>query len=405
MIVGWVEAMAASSALFVFAKTAAGALDDQCRRESPHLEALEMVILLIFPTLPDLLATLGELALWSLLAALATLVLLAVIVWRASRGSIRRKECLDMAPSLFVVSLVCAFIVPYAAGWLDACGMLNLWIVASLASVGVVLSSVVFGVYLDVYHMPGKEPFRNMAALVLFMAAAAFAYYALQVDDVLEPLHEVVRQLLVTFAMVAVAVMVGVFGAEYGKNRGQSLKQYSVLSFALISVGIVVYSLPSDADVHLVVYGIDIQEYIAQTLWAGITVLAAIMAMKITLRDPTKFLWFWIVSVVVLAFQGGVISDIQNKYVTLPPNAVAMAWVGSWQVWVTLAPAFLGSIVACRMRAERDGAPPRHTTNHTHNCTAGPPLAWPILLCDVARRDEVWGMLRPYVMRPPPHVP
>ena len=147
-MVGRVEAVAASFVLFVVAVAAAGALDDRRGLEPPHLGALEMVTLPALPT-PDLLATLGVLA------------LLAAIAWRACSGGTRRRRRLDVAPSLFTVSLVCAFAVAYAAGWHDACGMPSLRTVASLASVGAALSGVTFGAYAGACRAPGKWPFRN----------------------------------------------------------------------------------------------------------------------------------------------------------------------------------------------------------------------------------------------------
>ena len=75
-------------------------------------------------------------------------------------------------------------------------------------------------------------------------------------------------------------------------------------------------------------------------------------------------------------------------------------------LFTAIAAAMLGAAMAVRMKPELDGAPPRlgHMTDGARRGAAGP-SPWSIRLCDVARRDEKWGMLRPYAIWPPPHMP
>ena len=126
VIGGWLAAMISSSALFVAATEHAGAPAGSCGWAAPHLGVYGTVLLLVAP--------------------------LACIAYVAYRGGAPRKRHLKhMVPSLFVTFLVCAFAIMHMAGW-GVCDASTISYVAAAAAVGVVLSGVTFGVYLDVYQ-------------------------------------------------------------------------------------------------------------------------------------------------------------------------------------------------------------------------------------------------------------
>lgn len=376
VITGWVAAMTASSALFIVAIAAAGAPAEHCGRAPPHFEAWEMVLLLALPALPLL------------------LIMLDVIVWYTHRGEVRWKRHLEMAPSLFVVFLVCAFTAGYVAGWLDVCDTATLSNIAALASVGAVLSSVMFGVYLNVCRTPGKGWFWNITVLAFVITATALVYYVLQVVNDLEPLYEAARQLLVPLAMVGMAMIVGIFSAEYSKNRRQSLKWTCMLLVALIAMGVTTY-IASGVYGRVVGDTADIHLYVVQTMWAGVTLAGAMLgvwAMLATrgiLAEPAAAKWrpishwVWLAPTMVLAGLAPSYHDISDEWVCLtsmdrcedPPGPVmsiygpaghdisehgtlrqwipATVLLAVWNTVTAMVAAMLGDAVAARVRPER----------------------------------------------------
>ena len=376
VITGWVAAMTASSALFIVAIAAAGVPAEHCGRAPPHFEAWEMVLLLALPALPLL------------------LIMLDVIVWYTRRGEVRWKGHLEMAPSLFVVFLVCAFTAGYVAGWLDVCNTATLSNIAALASIGAVLSSVMFGVYLNVCRTPGKEWFWNITVLAFVITATALVYYVLQVVNDLEPLYEAARQLLVPLAMVGMAMIVGIFSAEYSKNRRQSLKWTCVLLAALVVVGVATY-LTSGVYGRVVGDTDDIHLYVVQAMWAGVTVAGAVLGAgamletRAMLAEPAAAKWrpishwVWLGPTMVLAGLAPSYHDISGEWVCLtsldrcedPPGNIELRYTlavhdlnehGTLRPWIpttillatwngvtAMVAAMLGDAVAARIKPER----------------------------------------------------
>lgn len=209
---GWLAAMVASSALFVAATGAADALVERCGRAS----SLEIwgVALLVAP--------------------------LAGIVWDAYRGvgvAWEKRYREDIAPFLCITFPAYAFVAAHMVGW--ACIYdTSIPYVAVLASVAAVLSGVMFGVYWDVSDLRGKWLLRKPFRLISAMAIVALAYHVLQVADGRDLLDvEATRSFLVTMTMVAMAAAAAIFGAEYGKNRGQIRKRYWALPVILVVAG------------------------------------------------------------------------------------------------------------------------------------------------------------------------
>lgn len=354
VIGGWLAAMISSSALFVAAPEYAGALAGSCGWASPHLGVYGTVLLL------------------------APLACIAYVAYRG--GAPRKRHLKHMVPSLFVTFLVCAFAIMHMAGW-GACDASTISYVAAAAAVGVVLSGVTFGVYLDVYGAPKKWPFRNTAVLACIMAVAAFACNALQAAD-WDPLGMPgARPFLVAIAMVATAVAAGMFGVEYAKSRGRSWKRYWVLSVVLIAVGAIAYCIVLGLNGGEVGDGDYIQLYVAQTLWSGVTIMMAMFGAYIAAKWPTNSLRLWLVPTVVLvgliASHPGISSEwnclssieicadpgpivsLHERAGLLDEGTTFKLWVlvtallAIWHVFTAMAAAMLGAAVAARVRAER----------------------------------------------------
>ena len=195
-----------------------------------------------------------------------------------------------------------------------------------------------------------------MLVLTAAIAVTAVVHFVLQAAGGRDLLAvHVVWLLPVTFAMVVMVSTVGVFVAKYGKNRNQNWRRRRVfaLSAVLIGLGIAAYWFPSDADICRVGYSVDVQLCVAQTLWAGVTILAAIFAAMLVAYTPTASLWLGLVLTVALALLAGNYSNIQDEYMTLQPDIFVTALLVIWRMWVILAPAMLGAAVAARMRAGR----------------------------------------------------
>ena len=291
---------------------------------------------------------------------LAPLSLLPKIVRETYRGCVSawwKSHREGIAPFLFIVFPAYAFTVAHAAGW-GVCGAPALFI-SALAFASTVLSGVMFGIYWDAYDLPGKALFQNasMLALAATIAITAFVHYALQVADGWESLYiEGARQLLVTLSMVAMVGTVGIFIVKYGKSREQNWRWrwcVLVLFVILIGLGVVFYYSPLDADDCRIEHGVDIQLYVAQTLWAGVTVLAAILGAIFAAHVPKLPLWLLLLLTVTLAYLAGQYSAIQDEHGTLQPSGFVLVLLGIWYVYMTLDVAMLGATMASRMKVER----------------------------------------------------
>ncbi len=349
----WLAAMAFSSYAYVAAAAAAGVQARYYGPFQPCTTSWETAFLLALPAL------------------------LVGVLLETHRGWIRRKRRLDMAPGILVALPMCAFALAHMAGGWGACDMPVLPYVAALASVGAVLSAVIFGAYYDVHGTSGRGRFPDVTLLVSVMAAAAFAYNMLQVADGWWPENaEVALPLFATIAMVATALAVGVFGAEYGRNRGQSLVWASALSVALITMSVVV-RIVLGADDWEVVDGDDAYLYAVQTVWTGVTVAGAMLGARAAATFPKRYLPLWLTLTSILAILAVPYSDIWNSWECItstdrcadPPGQIELMfnlaghgtlrpWVSVtvllaiWHIFVTMAAAMLGAAVASRMRTE-----------------------------------------------------
>ena len=255
--------MVASSYVYVAATEYADALVRSCGWAS-HLEEYGMVLLL------------------------APLALLACMAYIAYRGGARRNKRLwHMVPSSFVSFSVYAFAVAHMAGW-GVCDVATMSSVAAAASVGAVLSGAMFGVYYDVYATRNKgTPWRIVTPV---LAVAALAYYVFLVADGRQLLNEVVRQSLVTVAMVVMAIAVGIFGAEYDRNRGRRRIRWWLLPIALVAVGACASSIAASQGSWDVGDGDYAYLYIVQSMWAGMTV-AGVMLGALATKFPKNTSW------------------------------------------------------------------------------------------------------------------
>ena len=407
VIVGWAAASAASSALFVAATGAADALVERCGWAS-------------------------SLDIWGVALLAAPL---AGIVWDAYRCAgmtwgKRYRE--DIVPFLCITFPVYVFVVAHMVGWACVYDTSTPY-VAALASVVAVLSGAMFGVYYDVYGMREKGPPWRIVTSVL--AVAALAYYVFQVTVGWDSSYEVVRQSFVVIAMVVMAMAVGIFGAGYGRNRGQRRIRWWLLPVAFIVVGAPAFYTASSQNSWSVGDDDYAYLYIVQSIWAGVTVGGVMLGALAAAGFPKKSPWVWVGPVIMLAALAAPYHYISNDWmclVSVDGCAEPSDWVKSmrgmdrhnpdgnvvWRmqvylaillsfliVFVAMAAAMLGAAVASRIRPEQDGAPPRDVANDARNGTAGPSLARPIRLYGVARRDDAWGILQPFVMRPLAHIP
>ncbi len=363
VIAGWLAAMLVSSAMFVAATSSDGAQSHGCGWASSYLGEWKMA-------LPPV-----------LLALMAMSVGITWWVCRCGAEDWWKSHRKDVAPLLPIALLVYAFAAAYAAGWWGVCDMPSPS-VAALASAGAALSGVMFGVYCGVCGLPRKWPFQNAPMIVLAaaVAIAAFAYFTLQVAVGRELLGEVVRLLLVTFAMTAMVATVGIFVAKYGKSPEQNWRRcwcVLVLFAVLIGLGAIFDYIPSDADDCRVGHSANVQPCAAQALWAGVMVLAALLAaiMAAAVAEHVIKLPTWpdrlVLALVLagmtvrLALSAGDYSHIQSEYGTLPPGISVATLLGIWHVFATMIAAMLGATVAVRMRAELDDAQPRPGTGRT----------------------------------------
>lgn len=416
--------MVASSSLFVVATGAADALVKRCGWAS-------------------------SLEIWGVALLVAPLAGIVCDAYRGAGVAWDKGYREDIVPFLCVTFPVYAFVAVHMVGWACVCDTSTPY-VAVLASVAAVLSGVMFGVYWDVSDLSGKWLLRKPIGLILAMAIAALAYNVLQVANGRDLLDiGAVRQFLVTMTMVATATAVAIFGAEYSKNRRQIRKRYWSLPVALVVVGALAPILHHVGMIGGLGDGDDVYIHIVQSIWVGVTVAGAMLGARAAAGFPQRYLWLWLAVTVAFAALAVPYHGISNNWVCLvnmdrcadPPGWVTVmheleehpsfehvVWrmqiyvaiaLSALILFVTMSTAMLGAVVAARMRLERNGSPPhpgratpqlphpvrRRITDDARNSTAGPPPAWPIWLCDVARRDETWGMLRPYVMWPPPHMP
>ncbi len=297
VIVGWLAAMFIISALFVAATISDGAQSHGCGWALSHLGEWKMA-------LPP--------------ALLALLALAAVITWgmcRCGIGGWWKRHRVDMVPLLTIVFPVCAFTVVYAVGWWGVCDVMAPHI-APLASAGVVLSVVMFGIYRDMYGTRKTGLPRGATILLLVMATTSFTHHILQAADGRGPQDiQVILQSLAAIATVATAVAAGVFGVEYGKNRGQSLKWGWVLSIVLIAVGIFAHVVSDVASQNVGNSG-DIHLYATQAVWAGVTIAVAMLAAHMP-ELPKKCRWSWLAVVLALALAA----------LTVPYYAISSEWM------------------------------------------------------------------------------
>lgn len=333
---------------------------------------------------------LGHLALWEMAALLALFAVLAGVVCAAYSNGVGWKRRLGGAAPILLIALpVCAFAVAHAADWLGACNIPAPYI-AALAYAGAAWSGIMLGVCWDVYGASKNKPFQY-TVLVSVMATTAFAYNMLQVAGSWgSDSNAVAQQFFAAIAMVATAVGVAIFGVEYGKNRGQYPRRYWLLPIALFVAGVMAYSVPSGADVWPGGDGGDIQWYIVQTMWAGVTVagtmlgarivafLVEIAAKRQAAGLPAKSLRLWLTLTAALAVLGPSYYAISDEWVCLttvtkcadPPGPIvsmyALAgllgddkyfrpWVFVtallvvWNVMMALVAAMLGATMSTRM--------------------------------------------------------
>lgn len=358
VIVGWLAAIIACSGLYVAATGAAGAPAEDCVQTQSHLGVWETVFLLALLAPP------------------------AGIACAASRGGAWSKKCLtDMAPSLFMVFLACAFAVVYAGGWSGVCDVSTLSSIAVLASYGVVLSVAMLAVYRDLYGTSAKERFQDPFVLVSVMTTTVFAHNMLQGMNWMPQDVGATMQFFAAIAMMASAVATAIFDAEYHKNRRHNLKLVRILPpIFLITIGVLAYYVTSGVDEWRVGDGDDIQLYVVQTMWAGVTIAVGMLVAHAT-EFPTKSPFLWLVPAIMLAVLAPLYHGISSEWecltsmakctdppgpivsmykaaghldegVTLRPWFFVTALLVIWHIFTALAVAILGAALAARVRAK-----------------------------------------------------
>lgn len=348
--------MASCSCMFVAATGYADTPAADCVRAHPNLGAWETAFLIALPSL------------------------LAGIVYVICRGkALWKKRLVDMAPSLFIVFLVYALAVAYAAGWWGACDTSILALIATLVSYGAVLSTTMFGAHWAVYCTREKGRLRYVIVPFSVMATTALAHNMLQAADKWGPQDiGATLQSFAVIAMVATAAAAAIFDAKYAKNRGRNLRYGWILPPAvLIAVGILAQFITPGAAGW--VDGDDIKIHIIQAVWAGVAVMGGMLGARAT-ESSTKLLRFWLAPVVVLValtpFYHGVSSEwvcltdmascvdqgpivrlytlagYIDEHGTLRPWILVTTLLSIWNVMMAMAVAMLGAAMATRVRPE-----------------------------------------------------
>ena len=273
--------------------------------------------------------------------------------------------------------LVCAFAAGHAAGWWCAYDMPILSHAATLASVGVVLSAVMFGVYRDAYGAREQGPPGDPTVLISVVAAASFASNMLRVAGDWGPQDiEATLQSFAAVAAVATAVAATAFTTEYRKNPGQSMRWVWALSAILIAAGVIArIALGSDdwedGD------GDDTYLYVVQTLWTGVTMAAAMLAVALTKLSPeSRRLWIapMLMLVILVALSDNFPGEWEcftspdrcadspgpmETIYRLTESGTVRPWISAttnmsfWNVTAAVAVAMLGKAMAARIRAGR----------------------------------------------------
>lgn len=346
----------ACATLFVVITGTAGTEAEHCVRAPPNLEAWYVALSLTLP---------------------APLALLAGIMSHASRGRAWWQRRLDTAPSLSVVFFVCAFVAGHAAGWWCVYDTPILSYTATLASVGVVLSAVMFGVYRDAYGAREQGPPGDPTVLISVVAATSFASNMLRVAGDWGPQDiEATLRSFAAVAAVATAVAATAFTTEYRKNPGQSMRWAWTLSAILIAAGVIARIAlgPDDWEDGS---GGDTYLYVVQTLWTGMTMAAAMLAVVLT-KLSTESRRLWIGSMLMLAIFVAFSDDFSGEWEcftspdrcadspgpmetiyrltesgTMRPWISATTHISFWNVTAAVAVAMLGKAMAARIRAGR----------------------------------------------------